>query len=317
MHIGQEEGHPDAQHHRRRHSQPVVHPAPEQEARRQQGQGQRPGGQDAQQGEVPGVLSAVGQELVDGGGVEHQAAAVLPHLVEVNAQNVPQGLAQQEGGDDGDQVGEGKDPQLPELHPARQPQHPPQGQQEDGLELEAEGQGHEGHRGLVPPVQHAGGGVDAKRAVNAVALAPEGPVQHRRGQQQGGGKGDQGSRAPLAFPGQGTHQPVTAPGQDHVEDNGEQLDQVQVGGGEVGDEGHKIKVGHVIIPHGVGHRLEAAVLLEVGVPVGEEVFVVCPGVVQAQGPEQHGRADGQQQDQQRVPPAALPPEQGQGQRGQQ
>ena len=46
-----------------------------------------------------------------------------------------------------------------------------------------------------------------------VMLFPLGAAMLARALWQGGPKGNQGSAAPLPFPGQGTHQPQAAPGQ--------------------------------------------------------------------------------------------------------
>ena len=159
--------------------------------------------------------------------------------------------------------------------------------------------------------------MDGQRAVDGVALAPVCPVEHHRGQQQGGPKGNQGSAAPLPFPDQGTHQPQAAPGQQHVPQDGKQLDKVQVGYVQIGDGRHKVEVGGVIIPHAARDGGKAAVEAKRLIPAAQKTVVVPAGIIQAQRPGQHGRPQREQHDAQRVPPISLQAQQGQRYQGQQ
>ena len=158
--------------------------------------------------------------------------------------------------------------------------------------------------------------MDAQRGINGVALAPICPVEHHRGQQQRRAKGDQGSCAPLPFPHEGTDQPQTAPSQHNIPQDGEQLDEIQVRHTQIGDGGHEIEVGHVVVPHAARDGGKTTIFLKIDVPVVQKVLIIQAGVVQAQRPNQHSRPNGQQHDQRLVRAARLPPHQRRSQRRQ-
>ena len=140
MHVGQEEGHPDGQQDGGGEEHPVVRPAAEQPQRGRHRQGEGEGGGDAQPGRQGGVhLGVVGEEGVEVGGVQVQVAGILRGLSEVHPQDVPQGLAQQQGGHAGGGIGGGEAEQGAQRYPPEEHQCPPQGEDKDGLELAGEG----------------------------------------------------------------------------------------------------------------------------------------------------------------------------------
>ena len=148
-------------------------------------------------------------------------------------------------------------------------------------------------------------------AVQGVALAPEGPVGHHRGQQQEQAEAQQGTV--LVPRGEVPHQPEAAPGQHHVEEDGEQLDQVQIRDGQVGDGGQEVEIGGVVVADGQLDGGKAAVVPEGLGPLGQEDLVVGGLVVQQHGPQEEGQAHRQQGAQQLLLSQPLPVEQPHGQ----
>ena len=135
--------------------------------------------------------------------------------------------------------------------------------------------------------------MERQGTVQCVALAPQGAVEHHSGQQQQDAEAYQGTDA--VFAGEVTYQPQAAPGQQHIKQDGEELDEVQVGDRQVGDGGQEIEVGHIIVADGQLDGSEAAVVPEGGHPLGQEDLVVICRIVQQDCPEEEGQADGQQQ----------------------
>ena len=135
--------------------------------------------------------------------------------------------------------------------------------------------------------------MEHQSAIQAVALGPAGPVENHRGQEQ---QHTEAEQRPQALPGtQPPHQPQASPGQHHVEENGNQLNQVQVGDGYIGDEGQKVQIGGVVVANGHFHGREAAVFPKKRHPSGEEVQVIRRLVVQEHGPQEEGQANGNRQ----------------------
>ena len=151
-------------------------------------------------------------------------------------------------------------------------------------------------------------------AVQGVALAPEGPVGHHRGQQQEQAEAQQGTV--LVLRGEVPHQPEAAPGQNPVKEDGEQLDQIQIRDGQVGDGGQEIEVGGVVVADGQLHGGKAAAVPERGCPLGQEHLVIGGLVVQQQGPQENRQPDGQQGGQHLLPAQAQAAQQPEGQPGQ-
>ena len=156
--------------------------------------------------------------------------------------------------------------------------------------------------------------MEGEGAVQGVALPPERAVEYHRRQQKKQAEAEQG--AVRALRREMPHQPEAAPGQHHVKQNGEELDEVQVGYGQIGDGGKKIEVGCVIVADRQLHGREAAPIPEGRGPLGEEHLVIGGLVVQQQGPEEEGQPNGQQGVQQPGTVQALPAEQPQRQGGQ-
>ena len=134
--------------------------------------------------------------------------------------------------------------------------------------------------------------MEGEGAVQGVALPPERAVEYHRRQQKKQAEAEQG--AVRALRREMPHQPEAAPGQHHVKQNGEELDEVQVGYGQIGDGGKKIEVGCVIVADRQLHGREAAPIPEGRGPLGEEHLVIGGLVVQQQGPEEEGQPNGQQ-----------------------
>ena len=90
------------------------------------------------------------------------------------------------------------------------------------------------------------------------------------------------------------HQPQAAPGQNHIKEDGEQLDEIQVGDRQIGDGGQKIEVGHIVVADGQLDGPKAAVVPEGGHPLGQEDGVVVRYIVQQDRPQEKGQAYGEQ-----------------------
>ena len=98
--MGQEEGYADSQHHRHSEKHLSVQLSAHEQPNGQQSHHQKRRRQDAKSGQKLFVhLHAVGDKLKDRRGVKGQAG-ILPHLIEIYLQNIPQRLSQQEGGQD-------------------------------------------------------------------------------------------------------------------------------------------------------------------------------------------------------------------------
>ena len=304
VHVGQEEGDAHGKDHPGQKDGPAGEALPPEEQPAQHAQHQGEGGQDARPGGQGHVDRCVGGEQgVEGGGVEGEVGAVLGGLAEVDPQHVSKGLAQGQGGEDGEDAGGGEPQQVPEAGPSGHPQHRPHRQEKDGLELAGEGQPRQEGGGPWPTFQPCGQAVEAEGGVDGVALGPGRAVEDHRGQQQ---EQAEGGGAPVPVPGdQGLYQPAAAPGQDHIEEDGEELDKVEVGDGQIGDGGQKIEVGSGVVPFGEGYRRPAALFPEEGGPVGEEGHIVVGDVVQQQGAEQEGQTHRQQSEAHRFPPPAA------------
>ena len=134
---------------------------------------------------------------------------------------------------------------MPKFHALLKPKHQQNGEHKNGLQLEAEGQREVQNREDRPVLHGKGDGEDGERDVNAVALAPERPVQDHGGQEQNHEEtGQKRGFTPLY----GTEKPHRGVGQEHVEEDAEQLDEVQVPNRKVGEEAEEVHIGDVVIP---------------------------------------------------------------------
>ena len=132
--------------------------------------------------------------------------------------------------------------------------------------------------------------MEAQSRPYAVALSPTGAVEHHGGQQKQGGKGQQRGKR---IPGKGFSQPQPAPGQENVKENGEKLDAIEVGDGQVGQKGQHIEIRDIVIADRILQSGYAAVDAEMFHPPGEKILIVQGGVIQEQNPEKKGQANGQ------------------------
>ena len=117
----------------------------------------------------------------------------------------------------------------------------------------------------------------------------EGAVEDRRGEKEQREKAAQPGGPALGVPAQQQH---GGPGQKHIKENAQQLDQVQVPDAGIGEEGQKIEVGDIVVPHRHGQGPEAPVGPEKVHPFGEKILVVQRLIGQGGQPQAEG---GQQQ----------------------
>lgn len=159
-----------------------------------------------------------------------------------------------------------------------------------------------------------GHGVEDQRAVQGVALSPEGAVEDHRGEEQKEQIGRQGGGT--IFPaGQSPDQPQTAPGQNPVKQDGKKLDGIEIREGEIGDGGHEVEIGRVVVAHRLFDRGKAAVLPEKGGPLGEKVPVVVGDMIQTHRPQQRRQRQDQKGQGQFISPIPRPAEGEKGQPG--
>ena len=134
--------------------------------------------------------------------------------------------------------------------------------------------------------------MEGQRAVKGVALAPAGPVEHHRGQKEQQAEAHQGPDAVRRA--EAPDQPQPAPGQHDIEEDGKELDEIQVGHRQVRDGGQKIEIGRVVVADRQAYRGKTAVFPESLRPLGQERLVVRRHIVQQQGAQEECQADGQQ-----------------------
>lgn len=203
-----------------------------------------------------------------------------------------------------------KEEQVAEPDTPGEPEGAPQGDQKDGLQFEGKGGGQQEQGGRGLSLQSGDKGVEEEGGVDAVALAPTGTVQYHGGQQKNGAEGEEGGVAlPLKMP----DQPEPAPGQEHVEENGKELDSVEIMEGKVGKGGHKVKIRYIIIAHRQIQGGKTAVFPEKSGPLFQENLIILALVVKEEGPEKEGQGQGEKGPEQGRAPVALPAQKAGGQ----
>lgn len=161
-------------------------------------------------------------------------------------------------------------------------------------------------------LQPVGQGQEDEGGVEAVALAPEGAVEQNGGEEQKAGEGE--GRGGLAFGKGPAGQPETGVGQEDIKDDGEDLDEVEVGHPQIGKGRQEIEVGDVIVPHLFSYGEKAAVFPEKLGPGGEEVVIVAGGVFQRDHPDEDRRPQGEEAAEEGPPGEIGVDQQGEGQK---
>ena len=290
VHMGQQERHRDAHQHGAGQQRRVVQtPAPDKAEDVQQNQEAEGGGNAEICQKLRVHLRAVGEEGVNRGGIVVQPAADGVRLVDIQQQRVQKRPPRQDRGGGHKEVGQGKGEQVPPLDPPGEDEHQEHRQQEHGLQLEGKAQRGADHRPDGPALQGQRHAPKGKGGVDAVALAPVGPVQQHRGEQQGYQKAHQ-PRVIRAgrVPDEAQH----PPGQEHIEQHGEQLDEIEVPDAGIGNQSEEIEVGDVVVPHAPPQGGNAAVVAVKLHPALQKILIVQRLVLHAQPPQQHRRRDG-------------------------
>ena len=137
--------------------------------------------------------------------------------------------------------------------------------------------------------------MDHQGPVDGVTLGPVAAVEHHRGHKEQHTKGDLGQQGISLLFGQYSHQAQATPGQNHIQEDGEQLVQVQVWDIQIGNQGNKVEVRHIVIAYGLRNSSQAAALPDHVVPLTEEGEVIIALMVQQQAPHQHSRRQREKQ----------------------
>ena len=141
------------------------------------------GGGDGQLG-GQGLIVHMPENAEDGGGVVIQPAAYAAGLIEIKGDGLQERPAQEHGGEHQDDIGQGEDKEMAQLELALHPEYGQHRHNEHGLELKAEGEGHGQHGQHWPVVQGPVNAHEGQGHIYAVALSPEGAVEHDGGQEE-------------------------------------------------------------------------------------------------------------------------------------
>ena len=236
MHMREQERDPDGEEETQRENRPVVQLLPV-----RQGDGQQI--QHIEKGEDHGdggrglLVLDVGENCEDGRGIVVETAADAAGLAEIERDGLPERAAQAYRWQDQNQIGHGEDKNM---LPVQLPVHQKDGvdrEDEHGLQLEAEGNGGENHRGHGPAGQGTPDPQQERGDVETVTLAPDGAVQKNGREKQRDEKGRQ--QTGTAF-GEAAAEQENAPGQQHVRERAEKLDEIEVVHGKQGEEREEI-----------------------------------------------------------------------------
>ncbi len=173
---------------------------------------------------------------------------------------------------------------MPQLEPALQPQHNEHRHHEYGLQLEAERHRHAHHRAYRSVIKREAYRKHGKRHVYAVALTPERAVEIYCGKKQYHEEAEQlTGPAALYY----ADESCGGVGEDDVEQNAQQLDEVQIAYAGIGEQREEIEIRNVIVADRVFQRREAAVYAEIFHPAGEKGLIIERLTVQHEQAKRH------------------------------
>ena len=270
VHVRQEEGDTHREEERRRVHRPDAKPIPTQKAEQQHRQHERHRARDAEVRRVR-RRGSLPENGVDGRGVVVEAVADAPGLGGVESEGFGKGLAQQHRRQHQQHIEQRHQREVPELIIAPEPQNRHDRQQEHRLELEAEGEREAEYRqdgpvgeGKPQPQQREGD-------IDAVALAPERAVEYHRRQIQHREKA--GEQQPALLPDE-RDKLHRRKGQQHVEEDAQELDEKEIPDREIGEQAEKIQIGDIVVSQRVGEGAEAEVIAVEGDPLAEKILVI-------------------------------------------
>ena len=236
MHVREQKGNPDGEEETEREECPVVQLFSVREGNRQQIQ-HIDKGEDNGNGCRGLLVPDVGENRENGRRVVVETAADAAGLTEIERDGLPERTPQAHGWQNQNQISRGEDKNM---FPAQLPAHQKDGvdrKNEHSLQLEAEGDSGENHGSRRTPGQRAPDPQQERGDIETVTLAPDGAVEKDGGEEQRGEKGRQ--QTGTAF-GETAAEQKNAPGQQHIQEGTEKLDEVEVIHGQQGEERKEI-----------------------------------------------------------------------------
>ena len=250
---------------------------------------------DAEPGCGVGVCH-IPKERKDGRGIVVEPRADAARLLKRDRQRIPQSAPRDDGREHHDDAHGGKGECMAELDAPREPEEKKDRHDEHRLQLEGERRADADHAEQRVPGQDKIDAQHGEGCIHAVALSPERAVEHDgRPEEHEEKRRELPRRAPAKQP----HELHDGPREQHVKQNAEELDEVQIRQGTAADERQHRQVRYIIIPDRRAQRGKTAVRAEEIDPHAQKIPVVVRDVIQART-AQHKRRRQQQRSAQYV-----------------
>ena len=236
------------------------------------------------------------KERKDGRGIVVEPRADAARLLKRDRQRVPQSAPRDDGREHHDHAHGGEGERVAELDAPCEPEEQKDRHDEHRLQLEGERRADADHAEQRMPGQDKIDAQHGEGCIHAVALPPERAVEHNGRPEE---HEEKCRELPCGAPAKQAHELHDGPCEQHVKQNAEELDEVQIRQGTAADERQHRQVWYIIIPDRRAQRCEAAVRAEEIDPRAQKIPVVVRDVVQARA-AQHKRRRQQQRSAQYV-----------------
>ena len=193
--------------------------------------------------------------------------------------------AGEDGRENQNDIDDRKCQQVLPLNLAAQQEQQQRWDEKHGLQLEGEAGAHSCHTQPGTILQRHRDAQHCESDIDAVALTPERAVENHGRPEQNEKKRKQLSFGTFCEMAGNAHD---APGEDHVEENAQELDEVEILDCRLAEEGEERQIRHIIVSDAFPERGQTAVLPEIVNPGRKEILIVQRLIIQTDAAQQEG-----------------------------